>query len=459
MYPELADPALLEKRFSPSEMREDLDFLFARVQQLHPDLVSRADPTELEGLRLRLAGELTQPLSRREFYRVIGMATEKFRDGHSGVLFPYPEFEVFTRAGGRVLPLTVHATAHGVFVKENLSDSAQPLAGTRIVSINGQPIATLLASMSRYARGESQLLREQIIARDFSRWLWHSNDYHDRFVVQYQSGDTVKTATVSGLGIDTMDARMNAPDGEAGNPDVRYRSLGDDIGYLDVSYFGGDQGDFKRSIEEAVESAHKENIKALIVDIRDNPGGSTDNVETLLSRMSPVKCSLVSSVKERINDKNRGLVFSRGEPGELIDVEMDTVVKPKADPERFPGRVYLLIGKYTYSSSIVMATAVQDCEVGTLVGEETGGFANQTGQIYFFNLPNSALRAFAPTRLLLRPSGERGQRGVIPDHVVPTSLDDLRDGKDSVLEYTRSLALAGAQLRSANNPHAGNRKP
>jgi C-terminal processing protease CtpA/Prc len=83
-----------------------------------------------------------------------------------------------------------------------------------------------------------------------------------------------------------------------------------------------------------------------------------------------------------------------------------------------------------------MATAVQDCKVGTLVGQSTGGFANQTGQINFFELPQTQLRAFVPSRLMIRPNGDIKTQSVIPDVVVRDQLDGIAD---TVLDSTLAL--------------------
>jgi C-terminal processing protease CtpA/Prc len=93
----------------------------------------------------------------------------------------------------------------------------------------------------------------------------------------------------------------------------------------------------------------------------------------------------------------------------------DVVVSPGASDKRFHGRVVALIGAPTYSAAIVFATALRDCNVGLLAGEPTGGFANQTGQIHFRELPHTRLRAFAPTRALVRPNGKAGAEVLLPD--------------------------------------------
>lgn len=440
VYVDLDDPAVMDRVFTVQELREDTGYLFERLHTLHPDLDSRLSPADRAALEQSVLARIERPMTRREFYRLIGSTTEHFRDGHAGVFYPYPEFDRFAETGAGVFPMTVTATADGLFVKKDYSAKGALPDGARLLSINGVKVADMLGEMARYTRGESPVLRQQIVAADFSGLLWHFHDFKDRFEVEYEISGETRKATVAGMRNEDFEAAVEEAE-EAGGENVSYRSLGDGVGYLDVSYFGGDEGDFKRAVNRAVQAARSEKIRAIVVDIRRNPGGSTDNVEILLARLSPKECRLVSRVREKLNDKSGVGLFSKGRPGELIELDMDTTVSPVRESKRFPGKVYVLIGPYTYSAAIVMATAVQDCGVGALVGEETAGFGNQTGQIYFFNLPHTQLRAFAPTRLLLRPSGVEGWSGVVPDHPAPPTVESLRTGRDAAIERAKALAL------------------
>lgn len=447
MYGGLVDKLILTRVFTREQLLEDVDYLFNRLQELHPDLASRLSAADIDALRKTLVVQIDRPMSRREFYRVVGAATEKFRDGHAGVFSPSPEFDQFVADGGLLFPMTVLATREGLFVERDHSASGALPPGARLLSINNVSASDMLALMTRYTRGESLELRQQIAANSFSGLLWHLYDFDRDFAVSYELDGMVRNASVEAIADQEFKARIADGD-RAGGANVSYSSLGDGVGYLNVSCFGGDEPDFESALKRAVETARAEKIHAIVVDLRKNPGGSTDNVATLLARLSSKQCALVSRVKEKLNDQNSAGAF-RGKLGNIVDLEIDTTVFPLCESQRFPGNVYLLIGPYTYSAAIVMATAVQDCGIGTLVGEETAGFANQTGQMNFFNLPNSRLLSFSPTRLMLRPSGAEGLRGVVPDYVVAQSGEQLRIGKDAALDLALQLASVG---------HAGRHK-
>lgn len=441
VYVDLASPHLMDAHFTQAQLQQDVDHLFDRVAALHPDLDSRLPPAQRERLRQTLRSQVRDGMDRRQFQRIVGTATEAFRDGHAGVFYPYPEFNRFGEQGGTVFPMTVTSRGGALFVAHDYSQSGALPTGTRLLAIDGMPVEQVLAGMARYTRGESPLLREQIAAREFSTLLWHYHDVAGPVTVRFQDGDDVADTTVAPMA-STAFAQAVEARGSAGQDDVRYRTLDGGVGYLEVSYFGGDRKTFRHSVDQAIGTARADGVDDLIIDIRNNPGGSTDNVETLLSRISPRTCELVSSVTEKLNDVSASGWFAKGEAGELVALDMRFDVAPARESRRFPGKVYLMIGPYTYSAAIVMATAVQDCGVGTVIGEPTAGFANQTGQIFFFDLPNTRIRAFAPTRLLYRPNGERRTDVVRPDHVLPIAADGDGGEAASAASLARALAIS-----------------
>jgi hypothetical protein len=431
------DPATLPQRaLTVPELHADVRALFATIDSLHPDLEQRFPTSRRDQLRDSLLQLLTQPLQRDAFYRVIGATTEHFRDGHTGVLSPYPEYGAFTKGGGLVFPLRVAALDGALVVTADASVGAPVPPGSRLVAINNVPADTLLAHVARYARGETLLLRQHIAAEQLDEWLWHLYDMRSPYTITYTRDSVVEAAIIEGVTRATLTAG-----GQSAEPSLlQYRSLGDGVGYLRVPAFSGADDDFAAALDAVGDSLRRDLATAVVIDVRDNPGGSTDAVEALLARITPTPCALVSTVREKLNPRNRGLLRRGSEIGETIDLGGEGEVKPVASGDRFPARVVVLIGPYTYSAAIVFATAVQDCGVGTLIGEETGGAANQTGQIHFFNLPYSRLRAFAPTRVLVRPSGASGSRGVVPDVPVVRSADDVAAGRDAALDAaTRHL--------------------
>lgn len=103
---------------------------------------------------------------------------------------------------------------------------------------------------------------------------------------------------------------------------------------------------------------------------------------------------------------------------------------------RFEGKVYVLVGKGTYSSAVLFANTVQDFAFGPLVGEDASVRTTQSGGIQRIQLPNTGLILWVPRFVLIRPSGKPSPRWLTPDIVV---VDDPLDPQ-SMVKATRTVA-------------------
>jgi len=126
-----------------------------------------------------------------------------------------------------------------------------------------------------------------------------------------------------------------------------------------------------------------------------------------------------------------------------LNQQWDDWVSPQSDEYGYKGESFLLINAVSYSTAIVFATTLKDNQLATLIGQATGGFANQTAQGNLYNLPNSELRAYVPTKILLRPNGDDTVKGVQPHVATKHSQKDLIMNTDT--EIQAALAIINQQ--------------
>jgi carboxyl-terminal processing protease len=127
---------------------------------------------------------------------------------------------------------------------------------------------------------------------------------------------------------------------------VAGKVLPDKIGYIRISMFNEHTGaDFAKKLQEL----DKEGIQALVLDLRDNPGGLLDESVKVAGKLMP-KGPVVSVVTR---DGNR---------------ETHTA---GLDAAKYP--IVVLVNGGSASASEIVAGALQDTGVGTLVGVKTFG--------------------------------------------------------------------------------------
>lgn len=107
----------------------------------------------------------------------------------------------------------------------------------------------------------------------------------------------------------------------------------------------------------------------------------------------------------------------------------------------FNGDVYLLTSPNTFSSANILAAVFKCYDMGTIIGEETGGVTIAFGDLIYFSLPNTGLPGICSYKKFYHPCGNPDNRGVIPDTEVIPDPEDLKDNRDTVLEFTIETIL------------------
>lgn len=128
---------------------------------------------------------------------------------------------------------------------------------------------------------------------------------------------------------------------------VTYRMLDDNIGYIQVDEF--DEVTAKQ-FSEALDTLIDQGMEALVIDIRDNPGGLLNVVVDMLDEILPE--GVIVSVK----DKN----------GKTEEYRSDAETKLEVP-------LAVLVNGNSASASEIFAGAVKDYGVGTIVGTTTFG--------------------------------------------------------------------------------------
>lgn len=432
LFPELEDPSLMIRELSVEQMHADIDALILGVLERHPDIEAFADLDKLQSLSHKYKQEIKSPMLRTEFYRTIGKLNQHFNDGHSFLIWPYQELQT-VKQQSQLFPFEVVITqSRRILLKHSYrnSDTGQQLsAGTEILAINGVSSNQLIELLQQYSGGETRYLREQVVAYRFSLALWFARGWLNSFdiIVRASNG-----ADDMPLVVDKSWANQNNENTQKAH---YYKQLTPDTGLLYLAHFDIDPDKFEVIIDDAFRQIQDNGIKTLVIDIRDNPGGNTDTVSYLSRYLADKPFRLISSMREKLNKDNRGWFNHRGDVGEILTESWDDWQEPIADARRFKGKTYLLIGPISYSSSIVLATTLKDNDFATLVGEASGGYANQTAQGNLFNLPHSQLRAYVATRMLVRPSGDLTRKGVEPHHTIIDSLKDIKMQNDAAIEF------------------------
>jgi hypothetical protein len=97
------------------------------------------------------------------------------------------------------------------------------------------------------------------------------------------------------------------------------------------------------------------------------------------------------------------------------------------------GKLYVVIGRKTFSSAIINTINFKQYTKAILIGEETGGKPNHYGEVKNFRLPSSQLPINYSTKYFTYTKVELNT--IKPDVFIELSFDDYKKGIDPVYEW------------------------
>jgi len=207
---------------------------------------------------------------------------------------------------------------------------------------------------------------------------------------------------------------------------IRAKILDGGIGYLRIQTFANPEAlpVFNQAIQKFIDA----DIKALVIDVRDNSGGAVATGEEIASRLIPDDKPIFRQI-----DRRRGehTVTSWGEYWHK-DIPMA-----------------VLTNENSASMSEILASALQENGIARVFGTKTAGAV--AAGIPYPLVDGSGLLVTVQT--IVSGQGKvLNQVGLDPDEVVALDLDQLRQGKDNQLDaavtYVREQANQHAPARA-----------
>lgn len=200
---------------------------------------------------------------------------------------------------------------------------------------------------------------------------------------------------------------------------LQYILLPDSVGYL---YFGSfsatpSEGQLREAFRYLAPG------KGLIVDIRNNGGGSLGTAYRLAS-------CLIEEQKTVIERRYK----TGPAPGQFEKV-VQISLAPHPDI-RYPGPVVLLTNRQCYSAANTFAAILSLFDKVQIIGDTTGGGG---GLPVDNELPNGWYYRFSATRDRLIPSGWELELGIGPDLALDLDSNQLALGRDNLIEQARLL--------------------
>jgi len=456
------------RALSAVQIAQDTEILRHALERIHPGYERFAEEGELAALWVdldRLAKSGTTDL---ELLVEISRVLAAVRCDHTIAELP-EDLATWREEERSYLPVRLEFIGDRAFVIA--ADPEQPMLapGQELLAIDSRPLPAILADVRPLISvdGYTDHVKDLVLgfsseyqggALDHFRPLLEG--FQDTFELTLGTTNGERSVEVQAL---TYGEWQTIASGKARyrnfKDEVEFRWLEDGSAYLSVATFVNyrDPVNPKRLFRPIFEQLEARGTERLILDLRENGGGSTEPALALLrylmdkpfvwARPSRIKTIDVGELRPYLSTWDESAfkidpdaVIDRGDWYEFKDEQRREAIKPYAG--RFTGEVVVLVGPGISSGSNHLVAKLKDAERVTLVGGPTGG--NPTGvtagTILFLKLPNSGIVVRVPAvRTVLEVTGFVDGQPIEPDVLVPRTREALFDDVDR--ELAAALAL------------------
>jgi carboxyl-terminal processing protease len=178
------------------------------------------------------------------------------------------------------------------------------------------------------------------------------------------------------------------------------RILSDGIGYIRITQFNEPTAD---DFEKALVKLEDQGMDALIIDLRNNPGGLLESARKVASKFVPAGDLIVST--------------------EGRDPAQKAVYRSDRSKKRLNMPLVVLVNEGSASGSEIVAGALQDLKRAVLVGETTFGKGSVQSVL---TLPDGSAMRLTTAKYYTPSHKVIHEHGVTPDIIVPVTEEDER---------------------------------
>ncbi|MCC9043658.1 peptidase S41 [Myroides sp. M-43] len=449
---------------------EDFDFIVKVIKQQHPNAFRFITENDFDAKVKKSRLVLEKQPSLENF--ILSNPLALINDTHSSITPDNVLFDEFTKQSD-FFPLTTSVYNNKVFINQYTLDI--PI-GAEVIKVNNLDVIDILNRIPNGVDGNIQASSQ----KDFSLYVSLIFPKTKEFVIEYKqnSGDknskkvVLKSVNFSQYNYNAQKSILPLNTLAFNNGIYGYQ-LDKQTYILTITSFNMSEEYAYFILNNIFATIKENNIKNLVLDIRDNSGGMLSNIPLFYSFISTQKefkniykyATRVPkiNVRENLLDENNKLAnttdiiafdnfmkqrfdFNQQDQFYYGNNRLDEyyVENYPQDRNAFTGKVSLLINNNTISAAAYFAYLFQLNKRGDIVGQETRSCSNFTTAAWFLNykLPNTeSILSLPRSKIFFNTvaNKENTCRGVIPNQTIESA--QYQKGLQSIKDSEMNLAL------------------
>jgi len=351
---------------------------------------------------LEMIPRFQQVASEAEYHVLLHELTVKLCDSHS--FFVTDHVRAF--AGNKYIAARFKIIEDKAVFTEFYNDSLAQIddlqIGDAVLKVDDEPVLDRFKRNEKYINGSNESVKKKGYA---FRWIF--NGASDSVRITFDRNGKVESKTIR---------RYNRADLKIQEvPGKKWEILKGNIGYVNMKEDVVMLEDLPRMMKEM------KNTKAILFDLRNYPEFIWDELLGYLNKEKKIIAKYTEP----------DLTY----PGRFIYVNSDSA--GSRNPSPYKGKIVILMDEGTQSRAESFVMALQTVEGAVTVGRQTSGADGNIADFTFFDDKTTWITG----RGVYYPDGRETQRiGIVPDVHVPLTLEDIRTGRDAVLEKAIEIA-------------------
>lgn len=441
-----------------AQLNADFAQLYSDLKSSHINLFANVSQEDYDQKYVEIKQLLNKPLEVTHAQVLFQQFVAYGQIAHAYISFPNEAYEAFRNKGGKAFPIYVEINQGKWFISEDYSSLALPI-GTEITHIDGKTVAYWLDKLHQYISADTPAIAASLLEFQLPQYLWlvdimaqeTPTASRESIKVSFVINQKTETFDVNFVSRETLQTRIektDTPNKETSDKLRDYSMLTDKLAYLKPGPFYNSEEPtdvwnnkhFVGFVDKAFQYFIENSAKALVIDIRNNPGGTNSFSDPLIAWYAnkPFKFASDFLVKSSYHAKmsNQKRLAASTDSADMASISLAksydahpfgttfSFSLDEAQPRteaRFTGDVYVLINRSSYSNAVSLAAITQDYDFGKIIGEPSADFATTYASMEHFTLEHSNIQVGFPKAHIIRPSGDKKPGPVLPD----IYLDDM----------------------------------
>lgn len=429
---------------------EVIDRIRNTIVTVHPDPFHAISKNDFDALYHEIRAACSKPMSVVAFYFQAARLVAAIKDSHSSLKYVGVK---------KYLPLRLVWASDGLGILDTTNEYSRIRYG-RLLSIEGIPVDELLVRLASvipavsddFIKGEATTL---LLNQSFLKGLLRTEKLETLRVQVSKGAQTLSES----LPFSEEYILQGAPlaweywQDDAALAWYDWRIIPEiSAGYFKIKACR-DTPDYRKAAADFFAAVKQSACDNVIIDLRGNTGGTTEAIDAFLFKMPGDNFSFYKKrIRVSLPTVQRILATDFGLDGCRISCltpyfggRKRKKRSDRAQPP-FSGKIYLLVDHDTFSSGSGFAAVFKKNRLATVIGEEIGDTISSFGEPIGLSLLSRQLVLKVCYAQFTWPDNadHKGER-LVPDVVIPRTLDDFFTGRDPHLEWLfKTLGNSGS---------------